>query len=220
MVPALITPTHRSIRKYYEQVAALRDQRVLNEMSVRSAFEYLLADTAKLKRWTFIPELSGKSAAGPSSAPTALSKTPRACRAATGKPRTPTTTSMRKSAKRSKRATRWATSSSKTPAGRPDPEQDRGHAHRPPRPRAARATAPGFLRLRRTADRGASRRPSMNSRSACPTLPSTSRKRSSTPTRTTRSSRKPTPRSSSCAARRSTPTSSRTPSTTCSCSTC
>ena len=57
----LVAPAHRSIRKYYEQVAALRDQRVLNEMSVRSPFEFLLADTAKLKGWTFIPELSGKS---------------------------------------------------------------------------------------------------------------------------------------------------------------
>jgi predicted helicase len=57
----LVAPTHRAIRKYYEQVAALRDQRVLNEMSVRSPFEFLLADTAKLKGWTFIAELSGKS---------------------------------------------------------------------------------------------------------------------------------------------------------------
>jgi predicted helicase len=57
----LVTPTHRSIRKYYEQAAALRDQRVLNEMNVRSAFEFLLADTARLKGWTFIPELSEKS---------------------------------------------------------------------------------------------------------------------------------------------------------------
>jgi len=56
-----ISPTHRSIHRYYEQVAALRDQRVLNEMSVRSAFESLLADTAKLRGWTLIPELSGKS---------------------------------------------------------------------------------------------------------------------------------------------------------------
>ena len=44
-----------------EQVAALRDQRVLNEMSVHSPFEFLLADAAKLKGWTFIAELSGKS---------------------------------------------------------------------------------------------------------------------------------------------------------------
>jgi len=56
-----ITPTHRSIRRYYEQVAALRDQRVLNEMNVRSAFEFLLADTASRRGWTFIAELSGKS---------------------------------------------------------------------------------------------------------------------------------------------------------------
>ncbi|MGA3164988.1 MAG: type ISP restriction/modification enzyme [Terriglobia bacterium] len=57
----LITPTHRSIRKYYENVAALRAQGVLNEMSVRSPFESLLQETARLKDWTFIAELSGKS---------------------------------------------------------------------------------------------------------------------------------------------------------------
>jgi hypothetical protein len=57
----LIAPTHRSIRKYYEHVAALRDQGVLNEMSVRSPFESLLQETARLKDWTFIAELSGKS---------------------------------------------------------------------------------------------------------------------------------------------------------------
>jgi hypothetical protein len=57
----LITPTHRSIRRYYENVAALRGQGVLNEMSVRSPFESLLQETARLKDWTFIAELSGKS---------------------------------------------------------------------------------------------------------------------------------------------------------------
>jgi len=57
----LVTPTHRSIRRYYENVAALRDQGVLNEMSVRSPFESLLQETARLKDWTFIAELSGKS---------------------------------------------------------------------------------------------------------------------------------------------------------------
>ena len=31
----LFAPTHRAIRNYCEQVAALRDRRVLNEMSVR-----------------------------------------------------------------------------------------------------------------------------------------------------------------------------------------
>jgi hypothetical protein len=34
---------------------------VLNEMSVRSPFESLLQETARLKDWTFIAELSGKS---------------------------------------------------------------------------------------------------------------------------------------------------------------
>jgi len=57
----LITPAHRSIRRYYENVSALRDQGVLNEMSVRSPFESLLQETARLKDWTFIAELSGKS---------------------------------------------------------------------------------------------------------------------------------------------------------------
>jgi len=50
---SLIAPTHRSIRKYYENIAALRDQGVLNEMSVRSPFESLLQETARLKNWTF-----------------------------------------------------------------------------------------------------------------------------------------------------------------------
>jgi predicted helicase len=57
----LVTPAHRSIRKYYENVSALRAQGVLNEMSVRSPFESLLQETTRLKDWTFIAELSGKS---------------------------------------------------------------------------------------------------------------------------------------------------------------
>jgi predicted helicase len=57
----LISPTHRSIRRYYESVEALQRQRVFNEMSTRSAFEYLLGDVARLKGWTLVAELSGKS---------------------------------------------------------------------------------------------------------------------------------------------------------------
>lgn len=60
----IIAPNHRCIRRYYEQSAALREQRVFSEMNVRSPFEFLLADTAKLKGWTLIPELSAKSAGG------------------------------------------------------------------------------------------------------------------------------------------------------------
>ncbi len=57
----LIPPTHRSIRNYYESLRALQQQNVLNEMSIRSPFQSLLADAARLKGWTLIPELAGKS---------------------------------------------------------------------------------------------------------------------------------------------------------------
>src|SRR6266699_7310754 len=57
----LISPTHRAIRQYYESVEALQRQRVFNEMSTRSPFQFLLGDVAKLKGWTLIAELSGKS---------------------------------------------------------------------------------------------------------------------------------------------------------------
>jgi hypothetical protein len=49
----LIARTHRAIRKYCEQVGALRGQRVLNEMNVRSAFEFLLADAGLLRKLVF-----------------------------------------------------------------------------------------------------------------------------------------------------------------------
>jgi hypothetical protein len=60
-----ITPHHRAIREYYGNVAALRHHHIFNEMNVRSAIESLLADTARLKGWTLIPELSGKSGGSP-----------------------------------------------------------------------------------------------------------------------------------------------------------
>ena len=60
----LISPTHRTIRKYYEDLHALQGQRVLNEMSLRPPFQSLLADTGKLHGWTLIAELSGKTSTG------------------------------------------------------------------------------------------------------------------------------------------------------------
>ena len=48
----LISPTHKAIRKYYEDLHALRDQRVLHEMGLRPPFQRLLEDTARLKKWT------------------------------------------------------------------------------------------------------------------------------------------------------------------------
>ena len=60
----LISPTHQAIRKYYEDLHALRDQRVLHEMGLRSPFQRLLEDTARLKKWTLIAELSAKTSGG------------------------------------------------------------------------------------------------------------------------------------------------------------
>ncbi|MGO8736625.1 MAG: hypothetical protein ACLQVM_27975 [Terriglobia bacterium] len=44
----LVSPTHRSVRRYYETLEALKSQSVDNEMSVRPAFELLLTETAKM----------------------------------------------------------------------------------------------------------------------------------------------------------------------------
>ena len=60
----LISPTHRAIRKYYEDLRALHKQGVLHEMGLRSPFQRLLEDTAKLKKWTLIAELSEKTSGG------------------------------------------------------------------------------------------------------------------------------------------------------------
>ena len=60
----LIPPTHRAIRKYYEDLFTLRKQRVMHEMGLRSPFQRLLEDTAKLKKWTLIAELSEKTSGG------------------------------------------------------------------------------------------------------------------------------------------------------------
>jgi predicted helicase len=59
-----ISPTHKAIRKYYEDRRAIDDQGVLNEMSVRPPFQALLADTARQNGWTLITELSAKTATG------------------------------------------------------------------------------------------------------------------------------------------------------------
>lgn len=60
----LISPTHRAIRKYYKDLRALQDQHVLHEMGLRSPFQRLLEDTAKLKKWTLVAELSEKTSGG------------------------------------------------------------------------------------------------------------------------------------------------------------
>jgi len=58
-----IKPTHKAIERYYQTLAEFSAQRVEHEMAVRSAFQNLLADTARARGWVFIPELSKHSAA-------------------------------------------------------------------------------------------------------------------------------------------------------------
>ena len=53
-----IKPTHRSVKAYYETLKRYAGQDVSHETAVRSAFQNLLADVAKLHGWTLIPELS------------------------------------------------------------------------------------------------------------------------------------------------------------------
>ena len=60
---AALKPTHRAIRKYYDALATYSDQHVDHETAVRSAFQTLLADTAKTAGWTLIPELSARARA-------------------------------------------------------------------------------------------------------------------------------------------------------------
>jgi hypothetical protein len=56
-----LKPAHRAVKAYYETLAQYGDQQVAHETAVRSAFQTLLADTARAHGWTLIPELGGKS---------------------------------------------------------------------------------------------------------------------------------------------------------------
>lgn len=53
-----IKPTHRAIKAYYDTLKQYAGQDITHETAVRSAFQNLLADVAKLRGWTLIPELS------------------------------------------------------------------------------------------------------------------------------------------------------------------
>ena len=55
-----ITPTHPLIRTYHQTLERYGDQRVEHESALRSAFQNLLADSARLQGWTLIPELGAK----------------------------------------------------------------------------------------------------------------------------------------------------------------
>jgi len=56
----VIKPTHKAIRVYYEILASYEQQGIVHESALRSAFQNLLANTAKAHKWTVVPELADK----------------------------------------------------------------------------------------------------------------------------------------------------------------
>jgi predicted helicase len=52
----LIKPTHKAIVAYYETLHAYGQHAVEHETALRSAFQYLLAETAKAHHWMLVPE--------------------------------------------------------------------------------------------------------------------------------------------------------------------
>src|SRR5262249_60428023 len=54
------TPTHKAIKASHNSLRAYDAQGISHETAVRSAFQNLLAETAKAQRWTLVPELTMK----------------------------------------------------------------------------------------------------------------------------------------------------------------
>src|SRR5947209_6654838 len=57
---SLVKPTHKAIQAYYETLLAYREHYVGHETALRSAFQNLLAETAKTQHWMLVPEQSIK----------------------------------------------------------------------------------------------------------------------------------------------------------------
>jgi hypothetical protein len=55
--PQPIKANHKAITAYYESLARYGAQQVGHEGAVRTAFQDLLAETARARRWTLVPEL-------------------------------------------------------------------------------------------------------------------------------------------------------------------
>ncbi len=54
--PALVKPAHKAIQAYYQTLQAYGAHAVAHESALRSAFQNLLAETAKAHRWLLVPE--------------------------------------------------------------------------------------------------------------------------------------------------------------------
>jgi hypothetical protein len=53
----VIKPAHKAIRTYYQTLQTYRDERVEHEGATETAFQQLLADTARPHGWTLLPKL-------------------------------------------------------------------------------------------------------------------------------------------------------------------
>lgn len=58
--PAPIKPTHKAIQTYYQALLDYREHGVGHETALRSAFQNLLAETAKTHHWLLVPEQSNR----------------------------------------------------------------------------------------------------------------------------------------------------------------
>jgi hypothetical protein len=56
--PSLVKPTHKAVVAYYQTLQAYGEHDVGHETALRSAFQNLLADTAKAHHWMLVPEQS------------------------------------------------------------------------------------------------------------------------------------------------------------------
>jgi hypothetical protein len=59
--PELIKRGNISVKRYYETIAGYSSADVRHETALRSAFQNLLAETAKKRGWMLVPELGSKS---------------------------------------------------------------------------------------------------------------------------------------------------------------
>ena len=57
---AQVKPSHKAVQAYYDALLAYGGQGVVHETALRSAFQNLLAETARAKGWTLVPELTIK----------------------------------------------------------------------------------------------------------------------------------------------------------------
>src|SRR5690349_10193310 len=55
-----ITPTHKALAAYYETLRSYGQQQVRHEGALETAFQRLLADTARTRGWTLVPKLAKK----------------------------------------------------------------------------------------------------------------------------------------------------------------